>query len=308
MAKRLTGFVIAFLVAAAGAGRTIAAQEPPAVNVRVARDGAPAANVAIEFRFVNGGKFSAGTTAASGDLAIAMHAVNGGKPIRLQVVTYDCRGNQSVAFVETGAAAPDNENCRKVIVGWVWFGRARVVALDLTRATLQTQGGRSFLSTTTGRLVAGGGAAVVGLALLSAGGDDNGQTGESSQGTTFNPNGNYPVSIVVLSDPGEHRTKVAVENSSVLTVAVTGSNITITCPPGSKLTLMSGTINTSTGQVTAEGRGPAAGFSNVLFRVAGTLVMSGANRGALSLVLTIGPNGELAGGPPITFNVTGAKQ
>lgn len=313
MGKRLTGFVIALLMTAAVAATTVSGQEPPVVNVKVMRGGAPAANVTIEFSIVNGGKWGAGATGTNGDLSVAMQAVNGGKPVRLQVVIYDCQADQSiVVFVEAGAATPENRECKRRVVGWFWFGRGRLVTIDLAAATLQATG-QSFLSTRNGKLIAGGGAALLGAVALTAGGGDSSSSSSGGQsgtqgGTSFDPGGNYGVTNSVASDPGEHRFFILMEDSTVLTVTITGSTITITCPPNSKWTQITGTFNPSTGQITGEGRGTAAGRSNVLFRFTGTITMSGSNQGTLAGSLTIGAGGELPGGQPIVYNVSGRKQ
>jgi hypothetical protein len=310
MRNRVSGLVLAVILGA-GAVLSAAGQAPESVGVTVNRDGAAAAKVAIEFRLLNGGKVSAGATNTAGTLGVPMSLINGGKPVRLQVVIYDCPADQSiVVFVENGAEMPENRECKRTIAGWFWFGRGRLVAVDIARGTVQAQG-QSFLSTTRGRLIAGGGAAVLGVGLLSAGGDSssgNNQTPSGGQNTTFDPNGNYGVTNAVGSDPAEHRFFILMENNTLLTVTITGTSVRITCPPGSKWTQLNGTFTPATGQIAAEGRGPAAGFSNVLFRFSGTIAMSGSNRGAINGTLTIGPNGELNGGPPITYNVTGTKQ
>ena len=309
MRNRVTGVVTALIVAA-GAALSAAGQNPPTVGVTVNRDGAPAARVTIEFSLVNGGKVSAGVTNTAGSLGVPMSLVNGGKPVRLQVVIYDCPADQSiVVLVEAGAQTPENRECKRRIAGWFWFGRGRLVVVDTVRGTVQATG-QHFLSTTTGRLIAGGGVAVVGVGLLASGGDNNssGQNGTQNPGpTAFDPNGNYGVTNTVGNDPAEHRFFVLMENNTVLTVTITGgTSVRITCPPGSKWTLLTGSFNASNGQITAEGTGTAAGRSNVLFRFSGSIVMSGSNRGAITGVLTIGPNGEL-NGVPITYNVAGQR-
>jgi hypothetical protein len=309
MRRQVNGLAMA-LAMAAGAALSAAQQPSPAVTVTVARDGAPAANIAIEFSLVNGGKRAVGATSTAGMLPVEMSLINGGKPVRLQVVVYDCPADQSiVVFVEAGAAAPEKRECKKRMLGWFWFGRGRAVVVDTVRGTVRSQG-QSFLSTRNGRLIAGGGVAVVGIGLLTAGGDSNGsgQTPSGQNNTAFDPSGNYPVTNTVGTDPGEHRFFILMENNTVLTLTITGTTVRITCPPGSKWTLLTGTFAPATGQITAEGRGPAASFTNVLFRFSGTIAMSGSNRGTITGSLTIGPNGELNGGPPITYNVAGAKQ
>ena len=315
MGKRLSGWVMAGVLAAGTAvALEAAAQQPQAVTVSVARDGVPAANVTVEFQFLIAGKVAAGTTSSTGDLALAMSLVNGGKATRLQVVVYDCPNDRStVVLVETGATAPENVDCKRRILGWFWFGRSRGVLIDTVRGTVQTTGGQSFLGSTRGRLIAGGGAALGGIALLSMGGDNNGSgsTGQSgtSGGSTFDPNGNYGVTNSVATDPGGHRFFVIMEDNTVLTVVITGSSIRITCPPGSKWTQINGTFNSSTGQITAgEGRGTAAGFSNVLYRFTGTITMSGSTQGTLNGQLTVGAGGEFPGGQPIVYNVSGRRQ
>ena len=318
MGKRFSGWMMAGVLAAGTAVALEAAgQQPQAVTISVARDGVPAANVTVEFQFLNAGKVPAGTTGSTGDLALAMSLVNGGKATRLQVVVYDCPNDRSmVVLVEAGATAPENVDCKRRILGWFWFGRSRAVLIDTVRGTVQTTGGQSFLGSTRGRLIAGGGAALGGIALLSAGGGDSnsggtGSTGSSGTpgGSTFDPNGNYGVTNSVATDPGGHRFFVIMEDNTVLTVVITGSSIRITCPPGSKWTQINGTFNPSTGQITAgEGRGTAAGFSNVLYRFTGTITMSGSTQGTLNGQLTVGAAGEFPGGQPIVYNVSGRRQ
>jgi hypothetical protein len=190
-------------------------------------------------------------------------------------------------------------------VGWFWFGRGRLVTIDLTAATLQATG-QSFLRTRNGQLAAGAGAAALGAIALTAGGNSSdspsGQSGTG--GTTFSASGTYPVTNTVASNPDNH--PIGMETSTVLVIAVTGTSITITCPPGSKWTAINGTI--TNGQITGEGRGTAAGFSNVLFRFTGTIAMSGSNQGTLAGQLTVGAGGEFPGGRPTMYTVSGRKQ
>lgn len=323
MRTRLTGLAIA-LALAAGAP-TVAQQSSSVFQVTATRDGAPAANVQIDMQLLNQGKVAVGVTGPSGDLALALSLVNAGKPTRMQVVIYDCPNDQQlVVFVETGADAPENLNCKRRIAGWLWFGRARAVVIDVARGTMQVQGGQSFLGSTRGRLILGGGAAAVGLGLLSAGGGDgnslinsnSGNSGNPSGGsgttpptsTPFDPTGTYPVTNTPLSDPGGHVLFILLENNTVLALSVTGSTIRITCPPGSKWTLITGTFNPSTGQISGEGRGTAAGFQNVLFRFTGTLALTGSSQGQLSGQLTIGAGGEFPGGQPTVYTIAGRRQ
>lgn len=324
MRTRLTGLAIAVALAA-GAAPSVAQQSSSVFQVTAMRDGGPAANVQVDMQLLNQGKVAAGVTGAGGDLALALSLVNAGKPTRMQVVIYDCPNNQQlVVFVETGAEVPENLNCKRRVAGWLWFGRARAVTIDVARGTMQVQGGQNFLGSTRGRLILGGGAAAVGVGLLANGGSDSsgstnttGNPGNTPSGgsgtpppteTPFDPNGNYRVTNTVGSDPGGHRFFVLMEDNTLLLVTITGSTVTITCPPGSKWTLLTGTFNPTTGQIAAEGRGTAAGFNNVLFRLAASIVLSGSTRGAITGVLTVGPNGELNGGPPITYNIAGARQ
>jgi hypothetical protein len=316
-----TRIALAMVIAVTAGVAAPRAQTPDgSVTVSVSRSGAPAPNVAVDLQLLNRGKVAAGTTGPGGDLSMLMSIANLGKATRMQVVIYDCPNDlQRVVFVETGAAAPENVDCKKRVAGWFWFGRARAVMIDLTRATVATRGGQSFLGSTRGRLIAGGGAAAVGLVALSAGGGDssggsntgtnnNSGTPGSGSGTPFEPNGNYPVTNAVFSDPGEHRIFIALENNTVLVITISGSNVTVTCPPGSKWTLLSGTYNPSTGQLSTEGRGTAAGRSNVLFRFNATITTSGSNQGAIAGQLTVGAGGELPGGQAIVYTVTGKRQ
>lgn len=317
MGKGSTGLAFALVLAA---GTTVMGQQSSSsvLHVAVTRDGSPAANVPIDMQLLNRGKVAGGVTGATGDLALALSAVNAGKPTRMQVVVYDCPSDRSfVVFVEAGAAAPEENECRRRIAGWLWFGRARAVTIDVASGTMQVQGGQSFLGSTTGRLVVGGGAAALGAIALSAGGGSSADAspsgspstpgGGNNGGTTpFNPNGNYPVTNAISSDPGGHRTFIAMEGSTVLVITVTDTTIRITCPPGSKWTAINGTI--ANGQITGEGRGTAAGFSNVLFRFSGTLTLTGSNQGALSGSLTVGAGGEFPGGQPTVYTVSGRKQ
>ena len=312
MGKRSTGIAIAL---ACAAGVTVVAQQSSSVlQVNVTRDGVPAANVQIDMQLLNQGKVSGGATGATGDLALALSMVNAGKATRVQVAVYDCPNDRSfVVFVEAGAVAPEDSECRRRMAGWLWFGRARAVTIDVARGTMQVQGGQSFFGTTTGRLIAGGGAVLIGAAALTAGGNDSSSAGNppsgqsgTQGGTSFTPSGTYPVTNAVASDPGGHRLFVLMEDNTVLTVVVTGTAIRITCPPGSKWTEINGTI--TNGQITGEGRGTAAGFSNVLYRFTGTLALTGSSQGTLAGSLTIGAGGEFPGGQPIVYNVSGRKQ
>ncbi len=314
MDQRIKAVVIAAAVTIAASAAPRAHGQDHGLSVTVTRAGAPAPNVQVDLQLLNRGKVAAGTTGAGGDLMMLMSLANLGKATRMQVVIYDCPNDQQlVVFVEAGAGMPEAKDCKRRIAGWFWFGRARAVLIDVTRGTVQVQGGQSFLSTPRGRLIAGGGAAALGVIALTAGGGDsnsagNSPTGQSGTpgGTAFDPNGNYGVTNSVATDPGGHREFIAMENSTVLTLAVTGTTIRITCPPGSKWTLLTGTI--TNGQIAGEGRGPAAGFSNVLFRVAGTLATSGSSQGTLNLQLTVGAGGEFPGGQPTVYTVTGRKQ
>lgn len=320
MGRRAVGVMAGLLLATAA--MPAAAQQP--LQVTATRGGAPAPNVRFDMQFLNRPKTAMGTTAAGGVLDLTLEMANLGKPTRVQVVIYDCPADRSfVLFVEAGGVIPEDKECRRTVAGWLWFGRARAVTIDVARGTMQVQGGQSFVGSTRGRLILGGGAAAVGVGLLSAGGDSNGSTnntgnpGNTPSGgsgnpppteTPFDPNGNYRVTNTVGSDPGGHRFFVLMEDNTLLLVTITGSTVTLTCPPGSKWTLLTGTFNPTTGQITAEGRGPAAGFNNVVFRLVASIVMSGSTRGAITGVLTVGPNGELNGGPPITYNIAGTRQ
>jgi hypothetical protein len=308
MGKTLSGLAVAL----AFTGTIAAAQNYGTSNVTIARDGAPAANVRVLVQPLNGAGTVVGTTGAAGDLAFALSLVN--KPsARFQVVMYDCEnGEQIVVFVEVGADAPEKDDCKKTILAVVSVRAGSSVVLDLSRRTVQTTGGQGLLGTRNGKLLAGGGAAAAALVVWNAtGGDSNSpnSTGNQSPAGAFNPSGNYLVTNIVASDPGGHREFIGMESSTVLTVNVTGTTIRITCPPGSKYTLITATFNPSTGQITnGEGRANVAGFSNVLYRLIGSIALSGANQGTLTLQLTIGAGGEFPGGQSTVYNATGRKQ
>jgi hypothetical protein len=302
---------------------TTARAESPA-RITVARAGVPAPNVAIDIQILNRGKVPLGTTGATGDLEIALGMANLGKATRVQVVMYDCPNDRTfVVLVEVGAVAPEDQDCRRRIAGWFWFGRARTVLVDLTAGVI-TVGGQGFLGTTRGRAILVGAAGVAAIGVVASGGSTTPQTNTppannpgtgnppTNPGPSIDPAGPYNVVNTVSSDPGNHRNAVNMEPTTVLTITFDSNNVArIVCPPGSKYTALTGpaVLNSATGEktITAEGRATVAGVSNVLYRIVVTILTTGANAGRLSGQLTVGANGELPGGQGIVFSVTGQK-
>lgn len=305
MGKTLTGLAAALALSATGL--IAAPQNTGTSKVTITRAGVPAANVAVHVQPLNGASAVVGTTGAAGDLEFALSLVN--KPTaRFRVVVYDCENGQSSAvFVEAGADVPEKDDCRRTILAMVWMRAGSTVAVDLARGTVQTTGARSFLGTRNGQLAAGAGLAAIGAIALTAGGGGDSTTGQNNQTpAAFNRSGTYPVTIIVASDPGEHRGPVGMEATAVLAFAQNGATFTITPPSGSKIAPITGTV--SGDQLIGEGRGTVAGRQNVLQRFVGTLPDSGPNQGLLSGTLTVGAGGELPGGLPIVYNISGRKQ
>lgn len=321
MGKMLSGLVVALVLAA---GSIVGAQDSGTSKVTLTRDGAPAANVPVFVQLTDGGSTAVGSTGLAGDLQFALSPLvqnKLAKLARLQVLVYDCgNGEYVLVFVEVGAE-PEDRNCKRSVVGLVRGGLGRSYAIDLTRLTVQTTGGQSFLSTRNGKLIAGGAAAaLLGAAALTAGGGSNASPSRSPSTSNppptsppFNATGNYPVTNNLGSDPGGHAEFIGMERNTVLAISFTGgSGIRITPPSGSKWPVINGTftMNASTGQkqITGEGRGLVAGRSNVLSRFTSTMETVGSSQGQLTGQLTVGAGGELPGGQATVYNVAGRKQ
>jgi hypothetical protein len=110
--------------------------------------------------------------------------------------------------------------------------------------------------------------------------------------------GDYNVNISVKSDPAGHAPFIG-QMPNKLKASISGSQITIT-GSGAWVTV-SGTLN-SDGSFTAIGTGTVADFPNVSVRFVGTITAQGLNGD-----YTVGANGELPTGKPITYSINGQK-
>lgn len=143
-----------------------------------------------------------------------------------------------------------------------------------------------------------------------SGGDTGGDSGGDS-GTTVPPtdggateegslSGTYDVNLAVASNPANHPVLL---QTLVLQLQIIGTALTIiqlSSNPNFP-SQMSGTI--SDGSFSASANGVYSGFPT-LFQLAGTIVALQ----TLNFILTVGANGSLPGGQPITYSATGTKQ
>ena len=119
-------------------------------------------------------------------------------------------------------------------------------------------------------------------------------------GTEASQSGTYDVNLNVASNPGDHPVLL---QQLVLQLQIIGTALTIiqlSSNPNFPQQL-SGTI--ADGSFSATANGVYSGFPT-LFQIAGTIVALQ----TLNFILTVGANGSLPGGQPITYNGTGTKQ
>ena len=82
------------------------------------------------------------------------------------------------------------------------------------------------------------------------------------------------------------------------------SGSTITCTGPAPWVTVAGTFNATTGAFSMTGRGTVADRPNVGVRFEGTLTTAGQLRGDY----TMGTGGELPGGRPIVYDVSGQRR
>jgi hypothetical protein len=235
-----------------------------------------------------------------------LNLANDGK-IRVHVFVERCENGKIVRIRMTadGVTVPQDEGCDRTPVGFFWTDKARALRISLPTNLMQVD--NRGMSTTR---KAGIGAATVGGAVAILLGVSNDERGEDpitidpgGPGTTFNPTGSYPSMTSVTNDPGEHRFFILLANNLVLTVTVSGGNMTITGPSGSNWVTVTGTYNSDTRMGVLTGSGTVAGFPNVGVRFEPTFTTTGAMSGSL----TIGTGGELPGGQAATYSVMGQR-
>lgn len=313
MRRTLAGWMTVVLLVAAA---PVAAQT--SLRMTVTRNGAPAPKVEFALQLAGEPQRAIGATGADGIVDLALGAVNNGKPLRVQVVVYDCPNDQHlVVFVAAGAKMPEDKDCRRSALLWIFLNRHRVATLDVGTRVLRVQ--QSFIATTGGKIaLAAGGAAAAGLALASGGGGSNAATPPVTNNPPvtqpppsnppFNAAGNYVVTNSLGSDPGNVRNMINMEATTVLNFVFEGTNgIRIVCPPGSKYTLLTGTfvMNDATGEKRITAQGKDQNGTHV-FEI--TMQTTGATPGRFTGTHRLGAGGELPGGQPIVFNVNGQKQ
>lgn len=303
MKTRLIGLGAALALAV---GATTAQAQGTGTSLTLTRDGAPAANVRVQVQPLNGAATTVGTTGLAGDLELALGMIN--KSARHQIVVYECKNGEYVAvIVEAGANVPDRDDCRRFVLGMFNARTVNAIRADLIRKTFTTTG-QSFIGTTRGKAIVGGGAlAVLGGAVLLTGNDNssgtNNQNNQNNQ--TSSNNGPYAFTVTVASDPGEHAGPIGMPGEFVATYQENGNSFTITPPAGSRFPAIAGTVTGT--QLTGEARTTVAGVPNVLSRLAGSRATSG-SQVTITGQLTVGAGGELPGGRSIVYNVVARKQ
>jgi hypothetical protein len=173
---------------------------------------------------------------------------------------------------------------------------------DSTPAKLSTARSTLGLKLAVGTLVVGGVAA-----LATRGGDSDPGTTPATPNPpnppAFEPPGNYQVVITFSGGNPAHLSFVALGPNGLLTLArnspvrITSSNVANWVP-------VSGEYDDATNRFSLTGNGTVAGVANVSVRFEGSLTTAGQMTGSY----TMGAGGELPGGQPVVYAVTGQKQ
>jgi len=303
MQRTIAAAATAVVLVLAGAHRVGAQQGTVTVDVTGAL-GASVLDVAM-----NGGKIADIQPGPDGAGTTTLDLADVGKA-QVQVFVDRCQNGQvvRVQLVTDGRTPPRDENCDRKFAGVFWAHRARRLAIDIPAGTMQVANSGMSTAMKAGLGAAGAGGALI--ALAAGGGDANpGSPGTPSTPTTpttptFSPPGSYPSTISIQSDPGEHGPFIALPSSLVLTVALSGTTMTIAGPSGSNWVTVTGPYDATTRRATLTGTGTVAGRSNVGVRFDVTFSESG----ALTGTLVMGTGGELPGGLSTTYGVTGQKQ
>jgi hypothetical protein len=262
---------------------------------------------------MNGGKVGEIKTDPTGTGTSILDFANMGK-VQVQVFVERCEDGKIVRIqmVVVGETVPADQGCDRKPVGFFWTHNVETLSIDVGAGLMQveTSGLSGPIKVGIGAAVAAGAA----IALTSGGGDSSSTSPGTGSGTgsgtgtgnpqPSNPAGNYPSTVSVQLDPGNHRAFIALAPNVVLVVSLSGSNMTVAGPSGSNWVTMSGTFDTASGSATLVGSGVVAGISNVSVRLALTISSSG----ALAGTLTMGANGELPGGMSTVYNVMGQRQ
>jgi hypothetical protein len=257
---------------------------------------------------MNGGKIADLQSDAQGTGTTVLDLSNQGKAL-VQVYIDVCKDGKVVRvhLVTNGQEPPKDENCDRKLAGVFWAHKAKRLTIDVGAGTIQVS--NALPLTTIGLGAAAGGALVA--ALAAGGGSDPGspQTPNTpSTPTTPNtpvldPTGNFPTMIAFKGGNIEHLVFVALGGNGTLNVT-RNSPIRIASTNIQNWVTVSGDINDTTGQFNLTGVGTVAGVPNVSVRFEGTITMSGQLTGDY----TMGAGGELPGGQPIIYAVTGQKQ
>ena len=109
-------------------------------------------------------------------------------------------------------------------------------------------------------------------------------------------------SCAPVSDNGRHNGVINLCPQLLADFSVSDEPMTVSHPL--PFVAMTGMLNTTTGAFTASGSGTVAGFPNVSVRGAG---MVDPVTGVIRMNYTMGANGELPGGQPITYSITMEK-
>lgn len=317
MQRTIAAAATAVVLALAGVHRVGAQQGTVTVDVTGAM-GASVLDIAM-----NGGKIADIQPDPQGTGTTTVDLANAGKA-QVQVFVDRCQNGQvvRVQLVTDGRTPPRDENCDRKLAGVFWAHRARRLAIDIPAGTMQVANSGMSTAMKAGLGAAGGVGALI--ALAAGGGDvDAGSAGMPSTPLTpapnpapnptpppapttpvFNPAGNYPSTISLQSDPGGHGPFIALPSSLVLTVALSGTTMTISGPGGSNWVTVTGPYDATTRRATLTGTGTVAGRSNVGVRFDVTFSESG----ALTGTLVMGTGGELPGGSSTTYGVAGQRQ
>lgn len=292
--------VVAVAVALAGRGGLIAQQASgPSLDI-----GGAAPGSALEIA-LNGGKIADATADQKGETTSILDLSNLGK-VRVTVYVDRCENGRMVKVqlvTEGNTPPPAGDGCDRKPAGFFWSDSGRVV-LDVNGATVTTPGGIPK------PLLIGGGAAAAALGVaLAAGGDSesNPVTTPTPGGGTgtpaFNPAGTYTVTTNPKGGNLAHASFIELGSAGALAVTVAGATIQFAGSGLQNWVAVTGTFDAATGRFSATGRGTVAGYSNVSVRFEGTITTSGAINGDY----TMGAGGELPGGQPIVYGVSGQR-
>jgi hypothetical protein len=307
--RRFAAAVLSAVLAAPAA--PLAAEEAP-FQIMVRQEGVPDADVEVTFIQATQGKVNLGTTDVQGQLSFALDALNVGKRVRIQVVVDDCpeEGQDAIYLVEPNGQVPGKKpNCERRDAGFLWWGDARRIVVDVRLGTLTAKNGGISKVVLFGVPVA----ALVGGAAVIGGGSNTPATTPPPTGTTTvtpgtgppttgtpptsSPAGQYNViRLVIVIDVDGHHQFV---NLTVRLIQIAGSGAALMLTGDGNWQPIQVNIGAD-GNFMGEGRGTFAGRQNVPFRVTGTL-----NHTTRRLVLriTIG-GGTLPGnGNDITYEL-----